>query len=166
MRLNDNMPSRHRSQAAPRPPRSQLNRVYAAIADPTRRAIPVPRDRVFDAWLDPASLARWMGTGEGAAVTALEPKVGGKFRIVMRHRGGEVEHWGEYVAIDRPSFLSFTWLSVNTDHRPTLVTVELLERDDSTELILTHRQLPPSQVDSHRRGWTAIVAALERTLTS
>ncbi len=131
-----------------------------------RRVLPVPRDRVFDAWLDPASLARWMGTGEGAVVTALEPKVGGKFRIVMRHRGGEVEHWGEYVAIDRPSFLSFTWLSVNTDHRPTLVTVELLERDDSTELILTHRQLPPSQVDSHRRGWTAIVAALERTLTS
>src|SRR5438445_4169984 len=39
MRLNDNMPSRHRSQAAPRPPRSQLNQVYAAIADPTRRAI-------------------------------------------------------------------------------------------------------------------------------
>ena len=39
MRLNDNMPPRHRSQAAPRPPRSQLNRVYAAIADPTRRAI-------------------------------------------------------------------------------------------------------------------------------
>src|SRR6266702_4013709 len=33
------MPRRHRSQAAPRPPRSQLNRVYAAIADPTRRAI-------------------------------------------------------------------------------------------------------------------------------
>ena len=131
-----------------------------------RRVLPVPRDRVFDAWLDPASLARWMGTGEGAEVTALEPKVGGKFRIVMRHRGGEVEHWGEYLAIDRPSLLSFTWLSVNTDHRPTLVTVELLERPDGTELILTHRQLPPNQVDAHRRGWTAIVAALERTLKS
>ncbi len=38
MRLNDR-PPRQRSQAAPRPPRSQLNRVYAAIADPTRRAI-------------------------------------------------------------------------------------------------------------------------------
>jgi len=131
-----------------------------------RRVLPVPRDRVFDAWLDPASLARWMGTGEGAEVTALEPKVGGKFRIVMRHRGGEVEHWGEYLAIDRPSLLSFTWLSVNTDHRSTLVTVELLERPDGTELILTHRQLPPNQMDAHRRGWTAIVAALERTLKS
>jgi uncharacterized protein YndB with AHSA1/START domain len=131
-----------------------------------RRVLPVARDRVFDAWLDPVSLARWMGTGEGAEVTTLEPKVGGTFRIVMRHRGGAVEHWGEYVAIDRPSLLSFTWLSVNTDHRPTLVTVELRERGDSTELILTHRQLPPNQVDSHRRGWTAIVAALERTLTA
>ncbi len=131
-----------------------------------RRVLPVPRDRVFDAWLDPLSLARWMGTAEGAEVTTLEPKVGGKFRIVMRHSGGAVEHWGEYVAIDRPSFLSFTWLSVNTDHRRTLVTVELLERPDGTELILTHRQLSPNQVDPHRRGWTAIVAALERTLKS
>ena len=39
MRLNDNRRRRRRSQAVPRPPRSQLNRVYAAIADPTRRAI-------------------------------------------------------------------------------------------------------------------------------
>ena len=39
MRLNDNRRRGRRSQAAARPPRSQLNRVYAAIADPTRRAI-------------------------------------------------------------------------------------------------------------------------------
>jgi uncharacterized protein YndB with AHSA1/START domain len=131
-----------------------------------RRVLPVPRERVFAAWLDPVSLARWMGTGEGADITALDPRVGGKFRIVMRHRGASVAHWGEYVAIERPSLLSFTWISANTDHRPTLVTVELEDRGDSTELILTHRQLPPSQLDAHRKGWTQIVAALERTLTS
>src|SRR5436309_12404962 len=33
------MPRRDSSQAAPRAHRPQLNRVYAAIADPTRRAI-------------------------------------------------------------------------------------------------------------------------------
>ena len=131
-----------------------------------RRVLPIPRERVFAAWLDPVSLARWMGTGEGADVSALDPTVGGKFRIVMRHRGNDVEHWGEYLAIERPSLLSFTWLSANTDHRPTVVTVELLDRGDSTELILTHRQLPPSQVEGHRKGWTQIVAALEQTLTS
>ena len=131
-----------------------------------RRVLPVTRERVFAAWLDPVSLARWMGTGEGAEVPALDARVGGKFRIVMRHRGSSVEHWGEYLAIERPSLLSFTWLSDNTDRRPTLVTVELLERGESTELILTHRQLPPNQLDAHRKGWTQIVAALERTLTA
>ena len=131
-----------------------------------RRVLPVPRERVFAAWLDPVSLARWMGTSEGADVTALDPRVGGKFRIVMRHGGEGVEHWGEYLAIERPSLLSFTWISANTDHRPTLVTVELEDRGDSTELILTHRQLPPSQVEGHRKGWTQIVAALERSLTA
>jgi uncharacterized protein YndB with AHSA1/START domain len=121
---------------------------------------------VFAAWLDPVSLARWMGTGEGADVTALDPRVGGTFRIVMRHGHGSAEHWGEYLAIEPPSLLSFTWLSANTDHRPTLVTVELLDQGDSTELILSHRRLPRRQVDAHRRGWTEIVAALERTLTA
>ncbi len=52
-----------------------------------RRVLPVPRERVFAAWLDPVSLARWMGTGEGAEVTALDPKVGGKFRIASPSRG-------------------------------------------------------------------------------
>src|SRR5438094_10198699 len=85
-----------------------------------RRVLPVPRERVFAAWLDPVSLARWMGTGEGAEVTALDPKVGGKFRTVMPHRGGEAEHAGEYLALARPSLLSFTSLSVNPDHRPTV----------------------------------------------
>src|SRR5438876_432139 len=145
MRLNDR-PPRQRSQVAPRPPRSRLNRVYAAIADPTRRAIlRVLAGRPLHVGSLQSRLLYFF-----IAVTARERKGGGKFRIVMRHRGGDVKHRGEYVDIDRPSFLSFTWLSVNTDHRPTVVAVELQERPDGTELILTHRQLPPSQVDSHR----------------
>src|SRR5439155_2924934 len=85
-----------------------------------RRVLPVPRERVFAAWLDPVSLARWMTAGEGADITALDPRVGGKFRIVMRHRGSSVEHWGEYLAIDRPSLLSLNWVTANTHHRPSV----------------------------------------------
>src|SRR2546422_8157951 len=45
----------------------------------------------------------------------------------------------EYLAIERPSLLSFTWVSAYTDHRPTVVTVELLERDrKSTRLNSSH----------------------------
>ena len=58
----------------------------------------------------------------------------------------------------------FTWISAHTGHLPTVVTVELAERDGKTELVLTHRQLPRRRIDAHRAGWTDIVAKLDRTL--
>jgi uncharacterized protein YndB with AHSA1/START domain len=132
-----------------------------------RRLIPVPREDVFAAWLDPASLAQWMCPGSIlAAIVDVDPRVGGAFRIVMRHAGGDYEHHGEYLAIEPPSRLSFTWISVNTDRRPTVVTVELTEKGGGTELVLTHRRLPPGQVETHRKGWTDIVRKLENVLTA
>jgi uncharacterized protein YndB with AHSA1/START domain len=70
------------------------------------------------------------------------------------------EHTGEYVAIEPPERLEFTWISEATEHRITVVAIEFLERDRGTELILTHRRLPPMQVESHRRGWTDILRAI------
>ncbi|MGH7511851.1 MAG: SRPBCC family protein [Gemmatimonadales bacterium] len=127
-----------------------------------RRVLPASRERVFAAWLDPESLAQWMRVpgGSAAAEVEVDPRVGGRFRITMRHGGGQVGHRGEYLAIDPPRRLEFTWISVYTDTRPTVVTVELHEREGGTELVLTHRRLPPSRVDAHRQGWTDIVRNL------
>jgi uncharacterized protein YndB with AHSA1/START domain len=131
-----------------------------------RRFIPVPRQQVFAAWLDPASLAAWMRPGGTTDVTVeVDPRVGGKFRIVMAEGAEQYEHIGEYLVIEPPHRLSFTWISQATDHRPTTVTVELFEREGGTELVLTHRQLPSSELEPHRRGWTDIVRELERKLS-
>jgi uncharacterized protein YndB with AHSA1/START domain len=128
-----------------------------------RRVIPVPRERVFQAWLDPESLSQWMHPGGATHATAeVDPRVGGKFRIVMIEGPKHYEHTGEYLAIEQPKRLEFTWISEATDHRPTVVTIEFLERDRGTELVLTHRRLPAKQVESHRRGWTDILQLLER----
>jgi uncharacterized protein YndB with AHSA1/START domain len=130
-----------------------------------RRVLAASREEVFAAWLDPASLAQWMRPGAVAsALVEVDPRVGGKFRIVMRHATGEVEHWGEYLTIDPPSLLFFTWISVNTDLLPTHVTVELHERGASTVLVLTHRRLPPRKLDAHRKGWTDISQKLGEVL--
>jgi uncharacterized protein YndB with AHSA1/START domain len=130
-----------------------------------RRFLAVPRERVFAAWLDPASLAEWMRPGKTTRATVtVDPRVGGQFRIVMSLDHGDYEHRGEYLAIDPPSLLSFTWISSNTDDRRTVVTVELLEHDGGTELILTHRRLPASKIESHRMGWTDIVRKLDEAL--
>src|SRR3989442_8530917 len=132
-----------------------------------RRVIPVPRDQVFAAWLDPASLTQWMRPGDVSKATVeVDARVGGKFRIVMTHGRGDEEHWGEYLTIEPPSRLSFTWMSAHTDLRPTVVTVEFLERGSSTELILTHTGLPAPRVDAHKNGWTDIIAKLGETLGS
>jgi len=129
-----------------------------------RRVIPVPRDRVFDAWLDAKSLVTWMRPGNATnAVAEVDPRIGGKFRIVMSH-AQDVEHSGEYLAIERPRLLSFTWRSVYTDLLPTVVTIEFLERAEGTEVILTHRRLPTSQLDNHRGGWTDILRLLGERL--
>jgi uncharacterized protein YndB with AHSA1/START domain len=131
-----------------------------------RRMLPVPRERVFAAWLDPASLTQWMRPGDVTRATVeVDPRVGGNFRIVMHHGGGDEEHWGEYLIIEPPSLLSFTWLSAHTDRLSTVVTIEFLERGDGTELILTHRRLPAAKVDAHRKGWTDIVGKLDAALT-
>jgi uncharacterized protein YndB with AHSA1/START domain len=131
-----------------------------------RHTMPIARERVFDAWLDPVRLARFMRSGPITRATAeVDPRVGGKFRIVMFHPNSGpqgTEHAGEYLLIDRPRQLVFTWRSVNTDDRPTTVTIDFLEIEGGTEIVLTHRQLPPQQIDGHRKGWSAIVEALEK----
>ena len=132
-----------------------------------RRHLAVPRERVFEAWLDSESLAHWMRPGGSThATVTVDPRVGGGFRIVMDGAPhGCVEHTGEYLAIEPPSRLSFTWISKYTDERPTVVTIEFHERGTGTELVLTHRGLPPKEVEGHRQGWTDIVRLLDAMLS-
>jgi uncharacterized protein YndB with AHSA1/START domain len=71
------------------------------------------------------------------------------------------EHTGEYLILEPPARLAFTWISQATDHRRTEVTIEFLERSSGTELVLTHRRLPGAQVESHRSGWTDVLRNLQ-----
>lgn len=131
-----------------------------------RRTIPASREEVFAAWVDPESVRHWMCPGDiQTAEAQLDPRIGGSFRIVMIGPDRAVEHTGEYRVIDPPSKLVFTWRSKGTDYQPTLVTVELLERGDGCELVLTHERLPsPDAVGRHKSGWTQIAARLAEHL--
>ena len=132
-----------------------------------RRQIAVPRERVFQAWLDSESMAHWMRPGKTTHSTVtLEPRVGGSFRVLMHGADGEdFDHRGEYLTIEPPSLLSFTWISKGTDDKPTVVTVEFLEVGTGTELVLTHRRLPPTAIEGHRSGWSDAVRLLDEVLT-
>jgi uncharacterized protein YndB with AHSA1/START domain len=129
-----------------------------------RRVMPIKRDRIFAAWLDPEIMAEFMKMPDCPdSIVEADPRVGGKFHVLMRLGETTTEHWGEYLEIEPPSRLSFTWISVHTRRESTTVTVEFVTRGDHTEVILTHRRLLQMH-EGHRGGWTNILAALQARL--
>lgn len=99
-------------------------------------------ERVFDAWLDPSSLGRWMFgptvRDEQIVRLGLEPKVGGKFSFVVKRKDAEVDHLGEYLEIDRPRRLVFTWTTRDSLPDTSRVIIEIAPQDRGCELTLTH----------------------------
>ncbi|MEX0733579.1 MAG: SRPBCC domain-containing protein [Steroidobacteraceae bacterium] len=127
-----------------------------------RREIAAPAKELFDAWLDPASLAVWMRPGGTPRTTAkVDPRVGGAFEIVMHTASGPVPHTGTYKEIDRPRRLAFTWNSPHAGQNDSLVTVEFRPARGATEIVLTHERLPSQEaVAKHTKGWSDILELL------
>jgi uncharacterized protein YndB with AHSA1/START domain len=132
------------------------------------RRLPAAPGEVFDAWIDVDSLTQWMCAGTSRVTAAeLDPRVGGRFRIVMSGERGDTEHTGEYRELRRPHRLIFTWVSKNTLGRETLVTVELRAVGEDTELILTHERLPDDEARRrHGQGWASIAEKLAASLAT
>ena len=131
------------------------------------RTIPAPREAVFAAWLDADGMRAWMCPGDVKETDAeIDPRVGGRFRIVMHGAENDYEMTGEYVEIAPPARLAFTRVS-HTTAGDSLVTIELHDRGEETELVLTHERLPSAEVAAqHEGGWTSILEKLTARLAA
>jgi len=133
-----------------------------------RRVLPAPPHVVFDEWLDPEGMTEWMCPRPARAVKiVLEPAVGGALRIDIEDSGASLYVTGQFIELDRPRRLRFSW-SCSDWADPTVqseVTVSLEGHGpDQTLMTIEHAQLPASQVDPHQRGWGAIAAQLDEAL--
>lgn len=132
------------------------------------RHLPHPPEKVFDAWLDPVMLAKFMTPGPGMEVpeATSDAKVGGRFRILMRApEAGDLPHEGEYLEIERPNRIKFTWVSPYSQENST-VTLDFNAANGGTDLRLHHVRFPSEESrDNHHGGWTAILASLEEALS-
>jgi uncharacterized protein YndB with AHSA1/START domain len=125
------------------------------------RMFDAPRERVFDAWLDPEQVSRWMGPrGVRARADRLEPKVGGRYRIVMQLDSGQTPTvGGVYREIRRPERLVFTWAwegshPSGTGGHETIVTLTFRDVGGKTEMTMRHEGLANAEErDSHNHGW-------------
>lgn len=131
-----------------------------------RRTFAAPVERVYQAWTDPAQMARWFFPNARwkAAVVDLDPTPGGRCDVTMRHSDGSEFHTvGRYVEVVPNERLCFTWTWLESPFGPeeTLVTVELRAVPDGTALTLTHdRQSDPRLREGTEAGWTGCLEML------
>ena len=123
-------------------------------------------DRVFDAWLDPAKAKKFLfATPAGEMVRAeIDPRVGGRFTFVDRRNGEDIEHVGEYLEIDRPRRLVFTFAVPKFSPERTTVTIEVTPSGRGCELALTHEGVLPDYASRTEGGWKMILEGLAAAL--
>jgi uncharacterized protein YndB with AHSA1/START domain len=118
------------------------------------RILSAPPERVWHAFTDPADLTAWFWPHLAATVVT-DPQVGGRFRIDAT-RGPQADFGitGEYVAVEPPHRLVFTW-RWHGEAEETMVTIELAGTDDGkTTMRLVHERFAdPSDRDAHAQGW-------------
>lgn len=129
------------------------------VAVKVSRRFSAPAARVFDAFVTPADIARWMGApapAEGGKIEA-DPRAGGVFLFVAKRQGTDVAHFGEYREVIRPTRLVFTWAVLEAPPEPTVVSIDIVEVGDKCDVTLTHTGVPTPCETATQQGWTTIL---------
>ena len=132
-----------------------------------KRNFNAPREKVYEAWTRPEALSQWFAPTDEHKTTIekLDVKEGGKYRITVQYQNETPHHLtGEYLEVRPEEKLVYTWV-VENEWEPSevsQVTVEFIDRGNSTELILTHVRLPnEDQRLKHAEGWKGCLDHLE-----
>lgn len=134
------------------------------------RRFDAPTERVFDAWLDPAMIGRFMFgqrlRDEELVSLDNEPRVGGRFHYKVTRQGVLIDHTGTYREIDRPRRIAFTWGVDQEQSDASVVTITITPDGDGCELTLEHTLHPDwaEYAERTQQGWLKIVSDLEAAL--
>ncbi|HUS53872.1 MAG TPA: SRPBCC domain-containing protein [Thermohalobaculum sp.] len=129
-----------------------------------RRSYDADAATLFRALTDPEAIKEWFGPGVAKVRHASSDlRVGGKWAIEMIGDNCE-EHnvSGEYVEIDAPRKVVFTWAWRSTPDKVSQVTYALSPAGEGrTNLTLTHERLANAEVrDKHGYGWNGALDKL------
>jgi uncharacterized protein YndB with AHSA1/START domain len=133
-----------------------------------KHRIAASQSKVFDAWISPEMLARFMRTpseGGGPSRVTADAVKGGRFSIVMVTSEKEIPHAGTYLEIDPHSRLSFTWESpYSLDD--SVVTIDFVAIDtNTTDITLKQVRFRSEEArNGHIGGWNSILGNLDQVL--
>jgi uncharacterized protein YndB with AHSA1/START domain len=123
--------------------------------------IAAPPERVFQALTDPSQLPQWWGQAGTYRVTKMECdlRVKGKWKSTGVSANGETfEVGGEYVEIDPPRLLVYTWAYTWGEAPNTTVRWELLPVDQGTLVKLRQSGFAgnATAANDHAKGWQTV----------
>lgn len=119
------------------------------MSDCFRTAIQIEAEpgRVFDYFLDPQLLVRWMGD-----FAQLDARQDGLFRVDING----VLIRGRYLRIERPNLLEIAWGEAGNEAMPpgaTRLVIRLAACAGGTRLELEHSGLSAGEAGKHAIGW-------------
>jgi uncharacterized protein YndB with AHSA1/START domain len=127
--------------------------------------IAAPRERVFEALTDPAQASQWWGAKSVCKMDnfSMDVRTGGKWSTTgLSAANGPIEVHGEFLEIDPPRRLSYTWTS-SWLQKITKVLWELEDLNGGTFLKLTHTGFAgdAAAIENHTHGWNLVLASLQ-----
>ena len=133
------------------------------------KIINAPIEKVFDAWLDPQIMSKFMMGMPDMPESEVETdaREGGNFTIIMHYRGEKLPHTGKYLEISRPHRLVFTWASHHSVVDNSTVTLNFTRLDDQkTNVALSHVKFIDEEMRSaHEGGWECILDKLNAVIS-
>jgi uncharacterized protein YndB with AHSA1/START domain len=129
------------------------------------RTFRFPRDRVFRWWSSAEKLQQWSGCKEASRCEIkMDFRVGGSFSQKMQIAGaGEFTISGRYDEILEPEKIVY---HATSGPVTTVVTVEFIERDGGTQVVITHEGCPSEGFSKNvSQGLAETLEALELRLS-
>jgi len=110
------------------------------------RVIAAPRERVFQAWTDPAQIVQWFGP-DGFTVESLECdlRVGGRWRFI--YTGPDGTRWDNrmvFLRLEAPRLIEFEHGSDKDEDPGRFHVIVTFDAQSDGKTVLTLRQLHPT----------------------
>ncbi|MEO6490099.1 MAG: SRPBCC domain-containing protein [Ferruginibacter sp.] len=122
----------------------------------------VPPEAIFDAWINPAIIRKWLFAGPGSEITNVEVdlKEGGSYSIIeLESSSGEsIEHFGKYQEIEEPLQLVLTLNVPKQFPGESIVTIHIFPTLNGCELKLTQAG---ASNNSPGKSWADMLHALK-----
>jgi uncharacterized protein YndB with AHSA1/START domain len=119
-------------------------------------------ERVFDAWVDPAMTQKWLFTLPHSVknTAQIDARIGGTYNITDQRDGQTYTAIGEYLEIDRPRRLVFTFGMPQFSPDFDRLTVEIVPDGSGCIVTLIQEDMQTGYEKSTKRGWNKMFKQL------